>query len=431
MAKSSSSSENEAYDDSYCSKSCRKNTKNLNTKISKLNEELSDCENNLYHYKIGLSQVEARLVEFKTQEIKFCKKIRGLERDVEVRNNKIEYLMHELEQVKKEKEGLDNKLIGFESASKDLDTLLGSQRTDKNKEGLGYNAVPPPHPLRKICLGQDCLNLLMILLLTIGESSSSIMSKPVIKFVKAADCPGRQLNDKRKEKAVWDNARRVNHQNSPRITHPNLKRHMVLRKILTRSGPISLNTARQGHLNVVCCCCSRQVNTARPKAVINVVRTNRVNDAKASTCWVWRPIKSNSASITLKRYEYVDVRGRSKFVWLGFPRSRPPAGHPPTTTAAAAPENFFDELFWRTPKTLLPPRSTRSTTPRATHHLSPYPAVTTTITTSPVACCHHIYIISTPLTSSPTSPRHYRHTHHPLHQQQPPHRLRLVFSHQV
>nr|GEY43470.1 hypothetical protein [Tanacetum cinerariifolium] len=86
------------------------------------------------------NKVEARLVEFKTQEIKFCKKIKGLERDVEVRNNKIEYLMNELEQVKKEKEGLDNKLTGFESALKDLDTLLGSQRTDKNKKGLGYSA---------------------------------------------------------------------------------------------------------------------------------------------------------------------------------------------------------------------------------------------------------------------------------------------------
>nr|GEX68520.1 ribonuclease H-like domain-containing protein [Tanacetum cinerariifolium] len=144
MDKSRSSLENEVYDDSYCSKSCRKNTENLYTKISKLNEELSDCETDLYHYKRCLSQVEARLVEFKEQEIKFCEKIKGLERDVEVRNNKIEYLMNELEQVKKEKEGLDNKLTGFESALKDLDNLLGSQKSDKNKEGIGYNAAPPP-----------------------------------------------------------------------------------------------------------------------------------------------------------------------------------------------------------------------------------------------------------------------------------------------
>nr|GFB92457.1 hypothetical protein [Tanacetum cinerariifolium] len=114
--------------------------------------------------------VEARLVEFKRQEN--SKKIRGLEFDVKNKNIKIENLMNELEQIKKEKEGLDIKLTGFEYSSKDLDTLLGSQRSDKKKEGLGYSVVPPlllkstllP---RKICLRQDCLNLLMIPLLTI------------------------------------------------------------------------------------------------------------------------------------------------------------------------------------------------------------------------------------------------------------------------
>ncbi|GKA60869.1 hypothetical protein Tco_0760276 [Tanacetum coccineum] len=46
-----------------------------------------------------------------------------------------------------------------------------------------------------------------------------------------------------------------------------------------------------------------------PKAVVNVVRTNRVNAVKASACWIWRPVKPNSASITLKRYDYVEARG--------------------------------------------------------------------------------------------------------------------------
>nr|GEY80810.1 ribonuclease H-like domain-containing protein [Tanacetum cinerariifolium] len=220
MAKSNSSSKKEVYDDSYCSKSCRKNTENLNTKISKLNEQLSDCETDLYHYKRGLSQVEARLVEFKKQEIKFCEKIRGLERDVEVRNNNIEYLENELEQVKKEKEGLDNKLTGFEKASKDLDNLLGSQRSYKNKEGLGYNAVPPflaqvysPHkkdlswtglpafvddtvtdysrPTPSIDTSKYNSSDLQSSSFSVsehGESSDSIMSKLMIKFVKAVDC---------------------------------------------------------------------------------------------------------------------------------------------------------------------------------------------------------------------------------------------------
>nr|GEX06646.1 hypothetical protein [Tanacetum cinerariifolium] len=276
MAKSNSRSDNEVYDDSYYSKSCRKNIENLNTKISKLNEELSDCENDLYHYKIGLSQVEARLVKFKTQEIKFSEKIRGLERDVEVRNNKIEYLTNELEDAKKEKESLDNKLTVPPPPA---------QVYSPPKKDLSWTGLPE--------FVDDTVT-----------DYSSIMTKPMIKFVKAADCPKvtktnnienarkstytckqkRQLNDKKKEKPMWNNAGRVNHQNSPRITHPNLKRHMGPRKILTISGPISFNTVRQSHLNVVCYCCSRQVNTARPKAVINVVRTNRVNDVKASAC---------------------------------------------------------------------------------------------------------------------------------------------------
>ncbi|GJT95017.1 putative ribonuclease H-like domain-containing protein [Tanacetum coccineum] len=59
----------------------------------------------------------------------------------------------------------------------------------------------------------------------------------------------------------------------------------------------------------------KAVNTTRPNlAVVNAVRTNQVNVVKASACWVWRPTKPNSASITLKRHNYVDARGRSKSV---------------------------------------------------------------------------------------------------------------------
>nr|GFB60283.1 hypothetical protein [Tanacetum cinerariifolium] len=53
---------------------------------------------------------------------------------------------------------------------------------------------------------------------------------------------------------------------------------------------------------------------------INAVRTNRVDDVKASACWVWKPIKPNSASITLKTYDYVDVRGKSRSVMAWVPK---------------------------------------------------------------------------------------------------------------
>nr|GEY39786.1 hypothetical protein [Tanacetum cinerariifolium] len=94
--------------------------------------------------KLGLAQVESRLVEHKDREIKYCEKIRGLEFRTESGNDYIEILKKESETLKKEKEGVDGKLAGFLTASKDLDNLIESQRSDKNKEGLGYNVVPPP-----------------------------------------------------------------------------------------------------------------------------------------------------------------------------------------------------------------------------------------------------------------------------------------------
>nr|GEY13002.1 hypothetical protein [Tanacetum cinerariifolium] len=98
-----------------------------------------------------------------------------------------------------------------------------------------------------------------------------------------------------------------------RTTLPNKS---ISQKVNTAKGnfyiarPRAVNTARP-----------KAVNTARPRlvntawansAVVNAVRVNKVNAIKASACWVWRPTKPNGASITLKRHNYIDVRGRFK-----------------------------------------------------------------------------------------------------------------------
>nr|GEV60912.1 hypothetical protein [Tanacetum cinerariifolium] len=104
------STDNEVFDNSLCSKACKKNTDSLNSQIIKLSEKLGDTKNMLYHYKLGLLQVEGRLVEFKNQELKFCEKIKGLEFSVECKTNRIENLTNDLETLKKKKEGLESKL---------------------------------------------------------------------------------------------------------------------------------------------------------------------------------------------------------------------------------------------------------------------------------------------------------------------------------
>ncbi|GKD59552.1 hypothetical protein Tco_1297061, partial [Tanacetum coccineum] len=64
-------------------------------------------------------------------------------------------------------------------------------------------------------------------------------------------------------------------------------------------------------------------------AAVNAVRVNQVNAVKALACWVWRPTKPNSASITLKKHNYIDVRGKSKHVKRGQDTKIPQSSGPP------------------------------------------------------------------------------------------------------
>ncbi|GJR03408.1 hypothetical protein Tco_0526392 [Tanacetum coccineum] len=91
---------------------------------------------------------------------------------------------------------------------------------------------------------------------------------------------------------------------SVRMTHSNPRRNMIPQAVLMRSG-------------------IKAVNTAKPKDAHNVVKRNWFHDVKASACWVWRPkqkeildnvSKHNSASMILKRLDYIDVQGR--FKWM-------------------------------------------------------------------------------------------------------------------
>ncbi|GJR98786.1 hypothetical protein Tco_0270960 [Tanacetum coccineum] len=155
-------------------------------------------------------------------------------------------------------------------------------------------------------------------------------------------------------KPMWNNSKKVNHQNFGRFFHPNPKSNIVPQAVLTKSGLVSLNTAKSvstsqskktmngampttysyykayssvkrpfnkkttnynsyfyKRVNTIK---SKRVNTARPKAEVNTV--------KASASWVWKPkhkeldhvSKSNSVSKTLTRYDYVDALGRFKSI---------------------------------------------------------------------------------------------------------------------
>ncbi|GJR86298.1 hypothetical protein Tco_0210309 [Tanacetum coccineum] len=54
----------------------------------------------------------------------------------------------------------------------------------------------------------------------------------------------RKFNDQKQVKPVWNNSKRVNHQNFGRFSHPNPKSNIVPQAVLTKSGLVSLNTAK-------------------------------------------------------------------------------------------------------------------------------------------------------------------------------------------
>ncbi|GJW55860.1 putative ribonuclease H-like domain-containing protein [Tanacetum coccineum] len=118
----------------------------------------------------------------------------------------------------------------------------------------------------------------------------------------------------------------------PKITMNSARPMTTLSKLAhsTVKWPINKNTTfKNSNLNQrVNTVKDKNVNTAKPKAVVNAakpktvvndVKAKNVNVVKASACWVWKPktkildhvSKYNSASITLKMFDYVDAQGGS------------------------------------------------------------------------------------------------------------------------
>ncbi|GJY53815.1 putative ribonuclease H-like domain-containing protein [Tanacetum coccineum] len=75
------------------------------------------------------------------------------------------------------------------------------------------------------------------------------------------------------EKPVWNNASRVNHQKSQRLTHPHPKGNFVPKAVLMKSGHKILNTAWQNSSKeAISVNTARPINTAYPRPTVNYAR---------------------------------------------------------------------------------------------------------------------------------------------------------------
>ncbi|GKB85824.1 hypothetical protein Tco_0958096, partial [Tanacetum coccineum] len=142
-----SKEDSEVYTDKTCSKTCLNNYETLKKQYYDLLAKQHQTKFEATTYKRGLDTVEVQLVTYRKNEVLFSEEVAVLKREVGIKQYEINMLKTEFEKVKQEKDGIEFKIEKFDKASKDLDQLLESQITDKSKKGLGYSAVPPPHPL--------------------------------------------------------------------------------------------------------------------------------------------------------------------------------------------------------------------------------------------------------------------------------------------
>nr|GEY17312.1 hypothetical protein [Tanacetum cinerariifolium] len=323
----------------------------------------------------------------------FEESIAFLKYDVQVRDISIKDLKNQLEEAIKEKDDLKEKLTKFEESSKNLTKLINSQvsendktclgydsqlsenempkceifkaasdssvseidednnqEKDRYKVGIGYHAVPPPYTGNYMPPKVDLSFVGLddsVFKFKISETRTSVNKNELIASKSSEEireepktvsssAPILKIGNlcQREVRPVWNNARRVNHQNFSKMTHPHPKRNFVPTIVATKSGQVLVNAAKKSsaaststarlkvntvvirtnvntkssyfkphfpkrrHFNqrsttktntfsrTINTAKGKNVTTAGPKAVVNVAEGKKENIVKSSTCWI-------------------------------------------------------------------------------------------------------------------------------------------------
>ncbi|GKA57476.1 hypothetical protein Tco_0756664 [Tanacetum coccineum] len=320
------------------SSSCLENVKILKEQNEQLLKDLRTSKLNAIAYKTDLESVEARLLVYKKNESIYEEDIKVLKRNFMPPKPYLSFYGLE--------EFVNEPIVSEPTVKKPVvETSEVKANVDKPKV-VRKNFGPP--------IIEDWLS----------ESEEENVSQTKIgkKTAKPSFVDCKKVNQKQFQntKPIWNNAKRVNHLNFAKKTHPCPKKNMVPRAVLLKSGLVSVNTSRQvnvAHLkttvnaarpmsylsktthstikrpihknttfkncnfnqrvnilkgkNVNIAKPKAVVNVAKPKSVVNVVKGNNVNAVKASACsGCSRHMTGNMSYLT--DYEEID-RGYVSF----------------------------------------------------------------------------------------------------------------------
>nr|GEY23303.1 hypothetical protein [Tanacetum cinerariifolium] len=242
----------------------------------------------------------------------------------------------------KRKRRVKTQIRKWENSSKGLNKLLDSQLSANDKAGLGHDGA-------KESKFSETITSVSKVKTSNSKTSNDKVEMPKIKNIRISEPIIEEWESESKDtkivvkpkevtkaiKPSFEKIKSVNARNETVRQAENLRKNnksprgnkrkwngMMTQKL------VNYNRYFNKRVNTVK---GTKVNTARLNAKVNTVKGTKVNTArlnakvntvKASGSWVWKPkheesdhvSKSNSASKTLTRYDYVDAIGRFKFV---------------------------------------------------------------------------------------------------------------------
>ncbi|GJT52938.1 putative ribonuclease H-like domain-containing protein [Tanacetum coccineum] len=121
-----------------CFKNYVKTYEKLQKQFDEQRQTLSKANLEIVAYQLGLESVEAQLVIHQKNKVVYEEKIAVIEFEVKDKSNAVTRLKNQLDEILREKDDLKAKLEQFETSSKNLNKLINSQLSSKDKTGLGY-----------------------------------------------------------------------------------------------------------------------------------------------------------------------------------------------------------------------------------------------------------------------------------------------------
>ncbi|GJX06879.1 hypothetical protein Tco_0194811 [Tanacetum coccineum] len=284
LTSSNYSTNSKVFNDSnYCSSylECVKDLKEQNEQLVK---DLRTARISVIFYKTGLESVEARLLVFKKTESVYEEDIKLLKREIYLRDLDITELKKKLELVTKEKdESVSESVVEKPTVETNepkttrkengaliiKDWVSGSEEEDVHKSKTVKMFNKPS--FAKINFVKSTKQVKSLRNTSVDKNRQNTPSPRGNKrnwnhkmsqklgndfemFNKACHMCGsfdhlknncnNWYNNGRFSKPVWTNVQRVNKQNFSKLTHPSPKKNMVPRTVLSRSGPISVNTVQ-------------------------------------------------------------------------------------------------------------------------------------------------------------------------------------------